>query len=117
MTLEEKVQIIREVLEEKKGEEIVALDLRGFSTVVDAFVLVSAHASVHAQAMADDLEKAAKDGGIPLWHVEGYREGRWILLDFGDVVVHIFLQEARAMYDLDRLWGDAPRLAFAGREE
>jgi len=116
MTLEEKVEIIKEVLEENKGEEIVTLDLRGFSTVVDAFVLVSAQASVHAQAMADDLEKAAKDLGIPLWHVEGYREGRWILLDFGDVVVHIFLQEARKMYDLDRLWGDAPRFAFAERE-
>ncbi len=108
MVLEDKVKIIREVLEEKKGERIVALDLRGFSTVVDAFVLVSAHAFVHAQAMADDLEKEAKDRGISLWHVEGYREGRWILLDFGDVVVHIFLQEAREMYDLDRLWGDAP---------
>ncbi len=116
MTLEDKIQFIIEILEEKKGRDISALDLRGLSVLVDAFVLVSADAPVHAQAMADDLEREAEVLGIPLWHVEGYSEGRWILLDFGDVVVHVFLREVRGLYDLDRLWGDAPSLIPA-REE
>ncbi len=116
MRLEEKVRLIAEVLEEKKGEDIVALDLREFATVVDAFVFVSAQVPVQARAMADEVEKVLEGIEIRPWHVEGYSEGRWILMDYGDVVVHIFLEEARELYDLDRLWGDAPSLLPVGKE-
>ena len=116
MRLEDKIKIIAEVLEEKKGEDIVALDLRDFATIVDAFVLVSAQVPVQARAMADEVERVLEEVNISPWHVEGYSEGRWILMDYGDVVVHIFLEEARELYDLDRLWGDAPSLLPVGKE-
>ncbi len=116
MRLEEKVRLIAEVLEEKKGEDIVALDLRDFATVVDAFVLVSAQVPVQARAMADEIEKVLGEARIAPWNIEGYAEGRWILMDYGDVVIHIFLEETRELYDLDRLWGDAPSLLPVGKE-
>jgi ribosome-associated protein len=111
MTLEEKVRLITAVLEGKKGEDVVTLDLRGMSSIVDAFILASAQATVQAQSMADDVERAMKEEGEHCWFTEGYTQGRWILMDYGDVVVHIFSKETRCLYDLDRLWGDAPRLS------
>ncbi len=116
MRLEDKVRVIAEVLEEKKGEEIVTLDLRDYATIVDAFVLASAQVPVQARAMADEVERVLGEMKISPWHVEGYTEGRWILMDYGDVVVHIFSEEARKLYDLDRLWGDAPSLLSVGKE-
>ncbi len=116
MRLEDKVRLVAEVLEEKKGEDIVALDLREFATIVDAFILVSAQVPVQARSMADEVERVLGESRVFPWHVEGYGEGRWILMDYGDVVVHIFLQEARELYDLDRLWGDAPSLLPVEKE-
>lgn len=111
MRLEEKARLVTEVMEEKKGEDIMVMDLRGFSLVVDAFVICSAEASVQAQAISDGVERALSIRGVHLWRREGYAEGRWILMDYGDIVVHIFHIDARRLYDLDGLWGDAPRLS------
>ena len=97
-------------LDKKKGDEIEVLGLTGISLVTDFFVLGAGFARIQAQALADAALEAARSDGHKPRSIEGYGESGWILLDFGDVVVHLMTHEARDYYRLDRLWGDAPRL-------
>jgi ribosome-associated protein len=103
---------------DKKGESTVILEMGPLLAVTDAFVITSGGNPRQVRTIADEVEdqvKAAGAGG-PV-RVEGLDDARWILLDYGDVVVHVFLEEARRYYDLERLWADAPRLAWQnGRE-
>jgi ribosome-associated protein len=92
----------------KKGNEITILDLRKISTMVDYFIVITANGEIHARAIADDITKKLRKLGIRQWHVEGHAHGHWILLDYVDVVVHIFREEERAYYNIESLWGDAP---------
>lgn len=92
---------------EKKASEIKLLDLRRLSDVTDFFVICTAEVELHARAIADHIMEGLKGKGIKAWHNEGYQNSRWILLDYVDVVVHIFLKETREFYGLERLWGDA----------
>jgi ribosome-associated protein len=99
---------------DRKAREVVALDVRALTSFADTFLLASGTSDRHVRAVADAvLERSVRDG-TPALGVEGYEEGRWVLLDFADVVVHVFQPEAREYYDLDRLWGDAPRIDLAG---
>jgi ribosome-associated protein len=95
---------------EKKAEEVVVLDLRGVSGYTDYLVIGSGTSDRQLEAIADGIEKELKSIGHRLVGSEGQRGGRWVLLDFGDVVVHVFHQEDRAHYDLEGLWADAPRV-------
>jgi len=117
MKLEEKALLVVEAMEEKKAEDIVVMDLRGLCSVVDVFVICSAQTGVQAQAIADEIEKVFSMQGVSIWRREGYTEANWILLDYGDIVIHIFQSHARKVYDLDGLWGDAPRLCITMKEE
>jgi len=92
---------------EKKASEINVVDLRKLSEVTDYFVICSADVEIHAKAIADHIIESLKKKGIRLWHKEGYQNSKWILLDYVDVVVHIFLRATREFYGLERLWGDA----------
>lgn len=92
---------------EKKAFDVKILDLRKLSSVCDFFVICSASVDVQAKAIADWIIENLRARGITYWHNEGYQACRWILLDYVDVVVHIFLPEVRAFYELERLWGDA----------
>lgn len=83
------------------------LDLHGVSLVADYFIIASATSTVHAQAVADRILAELKERGHQALRREGYRHARWILLDYGAVVVHVFQQEERLFYDLEHLWGDA----------
>ena len=98
---------------DKKGDDIVVLGVGEIITIIDCFVLVSASNTRQVRTIVDEVEAAvaALDGGRPIG-VEGRETATWVLLDYGDVVVHVFHDETRAYYDLDRLWGDAPRLAW-----
>ncbi len=91
----------------KKAEEVVILDLRELSTVTDFFVICSGNSDVHVRAIADAIEDGLERKGAEKWHVEGYRHRRWILLDYVDVVVHVFHHKTREFYVLEKLWGDA----------
>jgi ribosome-associated protein len=91
----------------KKAEDIVILDLRGLSTITDFFVICSANSDVHVKAVADAIEEGLSRKDASTWHVEGYRHRRWILLDYVDVVVHVFHRKTRDFYLLEKLWGDA----------
>lgn len=94
---------------QKKAEDVLILDLRGLTAACDAFVLASGLSEPHVAALADHLEDALSAEGIRPWHVEGRRNRKWVLLDFVDVVVHLFLKETREYYRLENLWAEAPR--------
>ena len=99
-----------EVLDDKKGIDLVLLDVSELLWITDVFVIVSGTSRPHVQSLAEDIELQLKsESRLPL-RVEGKPEGKWILLDYGEVVVHVFQPETRDFYGLERLWGDAPRL-------
>lgn len=97
---------------EKMGEEITILDLRGKSTVTDIFVLVTCRNYRQQSAITKAIDERAAELGCRRYGAEGVGEGRWTLLDYVDVVVHIFDKEWRKLYDLELLWGDAPRIEW-----
>jgi ribosome-associated protein len=106
---------------EKKGEDVVVLDLRGRSDVCDFFVLATGNSDVQVRAIAKNVQDQLVSAGQKTRGVEGLSEGRWALLDYFDVVVHVFQTEARDYFQIERLWGDAGRLDvgpqwFAGEE-
>lgn len=92
---------------DKKARDIVAMDMRGLMSSTDYFVICSANTATQVRAIADNIEEQLEDAGVHFMHKEGYREGEWVLLDYGDVVAHVFRQESREYYALERLWGDA----------
>lgn len=83
--------------------------MNGKSSFCDFFVVMSAPSTVRVRAIVDFIEKQMKEKGMSPQHEEGYAESTWVLLDFGDVVTHVFHQETRRFYDLENLWGDAPK--------
>jgi ribosome-associated protein len=91
----------------KKAEDVVILDLRGLSTVTDFFVICSGSSDTHVRAISDAIEDGLEAEGVRKWHIEGYTHRRWVLLDYVDVVVHVFHHKTREFYLLERLWGDA----------
>lgn len=99
---------------EKKATDPVLLDLRDLQAVSDYFVIVSAASEVQAKAIADHVEERLReDRAARPWHVEGLEGRRWVLLDYVDVVVHVFHEKTREYYLLERLWGDAKRIGLA----
>jgi ribosome-associated protein len=93
---------------DKRASEVVILDLRESTSVTDFFVLCSGSAGIHVKAIAENIRDGLAAEGQKPWHIEGLAYGSWVLLDYVDFVVHIFLKEKREFYDLERLWGDAP---------
>lgn len=95
---------------DKQGEDIVILDLRDLTTLADYFVIATASVDVHARAIVDNVERSLLQLEEPLkpLHVEGRTHMNWVLLDLGDVVLHVFQRESRSYYQLEQLWGDAP---------
>lgn len=91
----------------KKGENIKVLDLREITPVADFFIICTASSNVHSKAIADNLILESKKKDVKPWHNEGYSNLSWVLLDYVDVVVHIFLEETRRFYNLEGLWADA----------
>ena len=95
---------------DKKAENVKVLDLSGLSSFTDYFVICSGNSDRQVAAIGESIEKSMKQAGHELVSSEGGSEGRWVLMDFGDVVVHIFLDALRDYYDLESLWADAPRV-------
>ena len=105
-------------LSDKKGKEIQALEIADLTTLADYFVLATGSSNTQINALVDNVEKVLHEeaGEEPL-HREGYRGGTWVLLDFGCVVVHVFTNETREFYDLERLWNDAQQVPMTFEEE
>lgn len=103
---------IAEVAAEKKGEDILVLDLRELTLVTDYFVICTGTTTIQIKAIAEAVEEAMSQEGCHPLGREGLEDGRWVLLDYGDVVVHLFAPEERKYYKLERLWGDAERVEW-----
>jgi ribosome-associated protein len=92
---------------EKKGKKVTILDIAGLTSFTDFFVIISGDSDIHIKAISDHIETKLKENKIKIYHKEGYQFLQWVLLDYIDVVVHIFRDEVRSYYALERLWGDA----------
>ena len=99
---------------DKKAEDLQVFDLRGLTSYTDYIVLCSGTSDRQVQAIAEGIEAELKTENARVLGTEGYEEGQWILLDYGDVIVHVFFQHVRDFYDLEGLWSDAPRLSVPG---
>lgn len=115
MTPRHKALAIAKAASDKKALEPLILDMRKMPSVCDYFVIASGRSTTQARAISDNIiEKLGKEGER-LLHSEGEREALWILLDYGDVIVHVFTNEMRRFYELERLWGDVPQEKFKAR--
>lgn len=108
MTSHELARKIADLALDKKAYDIRILDLRRVSSICDYFVVCSADADTQVRGIADHITGELQKGGDRFWHREGLESSRWVLLDYVDVVVHIFVREVRDFYGLEDLWGDAP---------
>jgi len=96
-----------ELLKGKKAKDIRLLDIHELTTISDYFVIAAGSSTTQVQAMSDELEEKMELAGYEMHHKEGFRNGRWILLDYGNIIVHLFHDEERQFYNLERLWVDA----------
>lgn len=110
MNSKEKAVFAAKILDDKKGEDIKILEVKGLTSLGDYFVLATGSSSTHVNSLSDTVEEKMKETGIAIKHREG-KDG-WILLDYGDVIVDIFDYESADFYDLGRLWSDAPQIDF-----
>lgn len=113
--LDDSKELIREVCaaaEDKKAEDIKVLDITGISPIADYFVICSGENSIQVRAIADEIEYKLSEKGYPLCHREGFESSSWILLDFGNVIVHVFRRQEREFYNLERLWADAQMMDY-----
>jgi ribosome-associated protein len=108
----ELLQLAAEAADSKAATDLVALDVSGPLPLVDVFLLASGNSERNVVAIAAEVEDSLNEAGVKTLRREGRSEGRWILLDFGGLVVHVFHQEDRAYYSLERLWKDCPTVPF-----
>lgn len=110
MTALELAKKVAGLLDAKKAKDVEAIEIKGLTTIGDYFVVASGSSTSQTKALADEVEEKLSELGYEPKRVEGYQSAAWILLDYSDIIVHVFLQEAREFYSLDRLWADAPRV-------
>jgi ribosome-associated protein len=101
---------------ERKALDVVVLDLRGLSSITDYFVICSGTSDTHVEGIAENIEEMLDDQRVKLWHREGEKKASWVLMDYIDVIVHVFTKDAREFYSLERLWGDAPKTTYQEEE-
>lgn len=110
MISEQLARDVMRIAEDKKAQDVVLLNLKGICIMSDYFVIMSGETSVHMRTIAQELERKLREEKVRLLNPKDFMNGRWILMDFGPVVVHIFSEEARRFYQLERLWADARRM-------
>lgn len=113
MDSKELLEVIVKAADSKRAEEIVALDVANVSLLADYFVIMQANSDRQVKAIADEIEEKANLAGVHVRDIEGKNAANWVLLDFGDVVVHVFKTETRQFYNLEKLWADAPLVDIA----
>lgn len=113
MTIEEKVKVIYSALDEKKALDIKIIDIRKVSVIADYLIIAGGTNTNQVQAMVDSVEKELLKDDVHANHIEGYSNANWILLDYSDIIVHVFNQEDRLFYDLERLWKDGKSIEIA----
>ncbi|CAM4355356.1 ribosome silencing factor [Saccharibacillus endophyticus] len=103
----ELLHLATEAVAERKAMNVVALDLTGISLVADYFVVCHGNSDTQVQAIANEVRKRANDAGAPIRGIEGMDSARWVLIDLGDVIVHVFHRDEREYYNIERVWSDA----------
>jgi len=106
----EKLRIALRAIDDKQAQDVVVLDISGIAAFASYFLLCSGDSSRQIQAIVDEVELKLREEKIRPTHIEGYRNAEWVLMDYLDLVVHVFSKKARAYYDLERLWRDGKRL-------
>jgi len=106
----QQLDVYAQAVLERKAEAVVALDVRELTSVADAFLICSGRSNRQVTAIADSVQRTLKKQGIRPLSVEGKSEGQWVLMDYGDVVIHIFYETVREFYDLEGLWRDAGKI-------
>lgn len=104
------LQAAYKAIDDKHGEDIVVLNMQGISLLADYFIIAHGNSDRQVQAIARELQDVAEKKGYEIRRIEGFDAARWVLVDLGDVVAHVFHKDERAYYNLERLWGDAPQL-------
>lgn len=118
MTSQEKAKRIASILDEKKGKDVRILKVDRETVITDFFVITTAGSSTHLKALCDEVAfKLREEDGITALRTEGYSGGGWILMDYGDVIVHIFDSEARQFFNLEKLWNGAEPVDFERKED
>lgn len=112
MTLDETLEIAVKAADAKRAENIIALDIHEVSLVADTFLIMDAPTNRQVLAIVDEIEDKLAEAGIELRRHEGRNEAEWVLLDFGDLMVHVFKTDARQFYNLEKLWSEAPEQAI-----
>lgn len=104
------LNIMYKAIDDKRAEDIVILNMKGISLLADYFIIAEGSSERQVQAIAREVKEKAEEAGYYVKRIEGFDAARWVLIDLGDVVAHIFHKDERQYYNLERLWGDAPRL-------
>lgn len=104
-------RIAVQALEDKKAEDLTILDISGVSVIADYFIIASGNNRNQVQAMADNAEEALGRAGYEPKQIEGYQSANWILMDYKDIILHIFSEEDRSFYDLERIWRDGKQIS------
>ncbi len=111
-TAKEVAAIAAKALDSKKGINLRLIEISDISTLADYFLICTASSNTHVRTLCDAVEEAMDEAGEPMVGREGHRGGTWVVLDFGCVVVHVFTEETRAFYDLERLWQDGKQVSM-----
>lgn len=104
MQLPELIEIVREAALDKKGDDLMEIDIAGRTIIADRFVLVTGRSKIQTRAIADSVKEKVEAAGMHVARIEGYADGNWILIDLGNIIVHVFTPEQRTFYNLERLW-------------
>lgn len=110
MNSKELLKVAYNACDDKKAEEINILNMEGISLVADYFIICHGNSDKQVQAIAREVREKCEENKFEVKRIEGFDESRWVLIDLGDVVVHVFHREERGYYNLERLWGDAPMI-------
>lgn len=103
-------KIAYDALDEKKAEDIRVIDISGITVVADYFIIANGNSDNQVRALVDNVQEQLYKAGYEMKQMEGYRQGKWVLLDFSDIIVHIFDKENRLFYDLERIWRDGKEI-------
>jgi ribosome-associated protein len=117
LTSREKARIAAGAALEKVAKDLVALDVRGIVSFADVFLICTGRSDRQVRSIADAVKEGIEKRGERPLGIEGYDEGRWVLIDLADVIVHVFQEEVREHYDLERLWSDAPRIELGSGDQ
>jgi ribosome-associated protein len=110
MTSQNILNLVAKALDDKKAEDIVILNMEGVSSMADQFAICHGNSDKQVQAIAKNVKDVLMENDYDIKRIEGYDEARWVLIDSGDIIVHVFHKDERNYYNLEKLWGDAPKI-------